>query len=63
MIQEIITYLIVTFAFSYAIYGVVKMFIPPKNGVHKNSCSGGCSGCAMNRAVKPKNKAFQVKHF
>ncbi len=63
MIQEIITYIIVAFAFVYAIYGIIKIFIPSKNGKYKTSCSAGCSGCAMNRTVKSKVKVLHVKHF
>lgn len=47
MTQEIITYIIISFASVYTLYSFVKFIIPSKkNSGH--SCAGGCSACAFN---------------
>jgi hypothetical protein len=50
LIQEILTYFIVGGAITYALYQLVKIFIPTKN---KNAGCTGCSGsCSINHAEK-----------
>jgi len=51
MIQEIITYIIITITTAYTLYSFVKVFIPSKNKtVH--SCCSGCSGCDLKNSTK-----------
>jgi len=59
MIQEIITYLIITIATAYTLYNFYKFIIPSKNN-SINSCSGACSGCALSKNYTPK---ITIKSF
>ncbi|MCD6555879.1 MAG: FeoB-associated Cys-rich membrane protein [Bacteroidales bacterium] len=51
MIQDIITYIIITITTVYTLYSFVKVFIPSKNKT-AHSCCGGCSGCALKNNTK-----------
>lgn len=51
MLQEIITYIIVTIAFSYFLYGVFRFFVPKANA----SACGGCASCAFKSELKKVN--------
>ncbi len=59
MIQEILTYIIIAFAFAYTIYNFVIFLIPKKNYANGHACSGGCSGCEFKTKVKPEIKISQ----
>ena len=61
MIQEIFTYIIITFAVSYTLYNFVMFMIPSKNKNKQHSCSGGCSGCAMKNELKDTMKLSKIK--
>ncbi len=54
MVQEIITYIIIFLAFAYTIYKLIKLVLPSKKEVN-NSCSSGCSGCAISSNKKSVN--------
>jgi hypothetical protein len=44
MIQDIITYMVILWAVSYAAWTTVRVFIPEGEAVKKSPCSS-CAGC------------------
>ncbi len=60
MIQEIFTYIIITFAVSYTLYNFVMFIIPSKNKKKQHSCSGACSGCALKNELKDTLKFSKI---
>ncbi|MFT3739146.1 MAG: FeoB-associated Cys-rich membrane protein [Breznakibacter sp.] len=54
MVQEILTYLIVAFAFGYTIWNTIMLF----GSKRKSSCAGGCGGAcsAKNTLMKEVGK-------
>jgi hypothetical protein len=57
MVQEIITYLLVAYAFGYTLYGAYGLF----KGTKKSACVGGCgnSGCTSKECVDERSKERQ----
>ncbi len=66
MIQQILTYLVVAAAFSYAGYSFIKLFLPNKKNA-KGGCSAGCAGCSMKSELSERKssefKTVQVRVF
>lgn len=60
MVQEVLTYIIVAFAFVYAAYGLVKIFIPAKS---KHKCTGHCAGCSLKSEITNQDKVSFLKGF
>jgi hypothetical protein len=65
MVQEIITYLLVAYAFGYTLYGAYGLF----RGAKKSACAGGCgsSGCSSKsvliKEVRNGKKPFLMDSF
>ncbi len=53
MIQEIITYIIISAAVVYTLYSFIRTLIPSKNN-SGHSCCSGCSGCAVKTLTSTK---------
>jgi len=60
MIQEIITYIIISLASVYTLYNFYRFVVPNKNKAQGHSCSGGCTGCALSKNYNPKIKTIKL---
>ena len=59
LVQEIITYIIISVTAFYTLYKMVLFFIPSKNKSYCSSCSGGACGLKNNK-MKPAKQNFTV---
>lgn len=66
MIQEILTYLILSIAFGYFFYGIYRFFVPKMNA----SACGGCASCDIKKELASRanginkiNKPLQIQRM
>lgn len=55
MIQEILTYLIITFTAGYSVYSFIRFLLPNKNK-KKSTCSGNCGSCSVKNKMTAELK-------
>lgn len=62
MIQEVITYIIITIAFGTVIYKIIHFFsLAGKKNKNRHQCSGCSSGGCDIKELHIANKPFQIK--
>ena len=59
LVQEIITYIIISVTAIYTLYKMVLFFIPSKNKSYCSSCSGGACGLKKDQ-LKAAKQNFTV---
>jgi len=61
MIQNILTYTVVSLAFLYTLYKLIRIIIPKKNETKKaNGCSGSCNCSSTNQKTEKKVLPFKI---